>query len=277
MASPSAPETDHWSSTSYTLTAPFVPLLTTRLTTLLAPHATDTILDLGCGDGVLTAQLSQKCKHILGLDASPSMLATAQQQYSTPNTAYEHLDCRYLKAFAQRHENRYTKIFSNAALHWILRDPETRADVIRGAFELLQPGGVFVAEFGAHGNVAEVHTALISALVHRGVDISAAVAASPWYFPTEEGVRALLVGAGFDVEVVETELRQTVLTEVEGGGVEGWVRLFGDSFLKAVGEGEREGVVREVVQVLEGVGRREEGAMAVNYVRLRFVARRPVE
>ncbi|KAI5847079.1 S-adenosyl-L-methionine-dependent methyltransferase [Morchella snyderi] len=277
--SPSAPPPDHWSPTSYALTAPFVPHLTTRLTTLLAPHHTDTLLDLGCGDGLLTAQLSHHCAHILGLDASPSMLAAARQHNSTPTTAYTLLDCRHLLTFAQhpQQQQHYTKLVSNAALHWILRDPATRADVFRGALELLQPGGVFVAELGAAGNVAEVHAALVSALVHRGVGVGAAVAASPWYFATEEGVRGLLRGAGFDVELVETELRQTVLTEVEGGGVEGWVRLFGESFLGAVGEGEREGVVREVVDVLEGVGRREGGEMVVNYVRLSFIPPDPVD
>lgn len=132
-----------------------------------------------------------------------------------------------------------------------------------------------MAEMGAHGNVAEVHAALVAALVHRGVSAVRAREASPWVFPSAEGMRGLLEGVGFVVEVVETELRQTRLTEGEGGGLEGWVRLFGEGFLEAVGVEEREGVVREVVDVLEGVGRMEDGGFEVNYVRLRFVARRP--
>lgn len=137
------------------------------------------------------------------------------------------------------------------------------------------PGGVFVAEMGGHGNVAEVHAGLIGALVHRGVDAERARGASPWLFPTETYMRYLLGEAGFNVEVVEVELRQTTLTGGEGGGLEGWVRLFGDAFLEMLEEGERDGAVKEVCDVLEGVGRREDGRFGLNYIRLRFVARKP--
>lgn len=136
-----------------------------------------------------------------------------------------------------------------------------------------------MAEMGAHGNVAEVHAALIAALVHRGVPAERARGTSPWFFPTEEHMKGLLEDAGFVVEVVESEYRQTRLTTKAGGGLEGWVRLFGTAFLEVleeVGGAEVvEGAVREVVEVLEGVGRREDGGFDLNYIRLRFVARKP--
>lgn len=171
----------------------------------------------------------------------------------------------------------YTKLFSNAALHWILlTTPAQRTAFFARAFAALQPGGTFVAECGAHGNMAEVHAAIIAALVHRGVNPAMARGGTPWWFGTEAEYSALLEGAGFTIELVETELRQTELTSCEGGGVGGWVRLFADEMLKCLPEGERDGAVEEVEKVLEGVGRREDGGMWVNYVRLRFVARRPV-
>lgn len=39
------------------------------------------ILDLGCGTGMLTAQLSNYADTIAGVDSSASMIAKAKQQY----------------------------------------------------------------------------------------------------------------------------------------------------------------------------------------------------
>lgn len=99
----------------------------------------------------------------------------------------------------------------------------------------------------------------------------------PWWFGDEGEYRGLLEGAGFVVEVLETELRQTELTVGKGGGVGGWVRLFAADMLECLkSDEERDSAVSEVESVLEGVGRRGAGGMWVNYIRLRFVARRPL-
>ena len=53
-------------------------------------------------------------------------------------------------------DNEFDGVFSNAALHWMTR-PER---VIAGVAGALKPNGRFVAEFGGHGNVAAISTAL---------------------------------------------------------------------------------------------------------------------
>jgi hypothetical protein len=50
----------------------------------------------------------------------------------------------------------YDKVFSNAAMHWILRPEERREDFFRGVHGALKPDGVFCFEMGGMGNVAEV-------------------------------------------------------------------------------------------------------------------------
>jgi hypothetical protein len=177
----------------------------------------------------------------------------------------------------------FTKLFSNAALHWILRQPASRRPFFSACRELLQPGGVLVSESGALGNIAEVHAAIVGALAKRGVPMDKARDACPWWFPSVEEMQGVFEGAGLEWVRGEVELRQTRLTEEEGGGVEGWVRLFGAPFAKAFdgiegvdGEQKWEECVREVKEVLEAVGRRADGGFQVNYVRLRFVARRPL-
>ncbi|KAJ5496200.1 S-adenosyl-L-methionine-dependent methyltransferase [Penicillium fimorum] len=62
----------------------------------------------------------------------------------------------------------------------ILRNPEAMSNTIRDCFEALKPGGLLVNESGALGNVAEVHSAIISGLVTQGIPVEQAREASPW-------------------------------------------------------------------------------------------------
>lgn len=235
------------------------------------------------------------------------MISAANANYSSPNITYltinavsitcpntqssliSHLTSRATAA-------RFTKIFSNAALHWILRplvpNPVTRdltplVNFFRACYSLLIPGGTFTSESGALGNVAGVHAALISALIHRGISPVEARAVSPWFFPSANLMATVLTQAGFIVETCEEVHRPT---RAMGDDVRSWVRLFGAAFLDKVEEWVsareewdsekrkcvREDVVREVSEVVEGVGRREEdGAFMIGYVRLRIQARKP--
>jgi trans-aconitate methyltransferase len=156
----------------------------------------------------------------VGIDASGNMIASFRKTY--PGISTRVVDCRYLSHEKDLTAGTFDKVFSNAALHWILRDPATRADTIRACFDALKPGGVMVSELGGLGNVAEVHAALVGELIHSGVTPKRAREVSPWWFPSLEAMRVLLEEAGFTWIKGEVELRQTELTDGEGGGIRGW-------------------------------------------------------
>ncbi|KAI4181496.1 MAG: hypothetical protein L6R41_006581, partial [Letrouitia leprolyta] len=186
-------EKDHWTPSAYTTSASFVPALATTIVQWLDPQPSDRILDLGCGDGVLTANLRKSCPSVTGIDSSPNLITSAKKTYaSTPGLTFSVQDCRYLDRWAGFQSTAYNKVFSNAALHWILRDESTRVAVFSNVFHLLKPGGTFTFEMGAVGNVSEVHTALLSALLHQGIPIEKARELSPWFFPSEGEMRGLL-------------------------------------------------------------------------------------
>ena len=268
---------DHWTKAAYSASASFVPALATTVTQWLDPQPTDLILDLGCGDGVLTAKVHDVGASVTGLDASPNLIEAARNAYGSDiKLTWIVHDCRYLENCQQLEKERFTKVFSNAALHWILRDPTTRISVLRNAYRVLQPGGSFVFEMGGAGNVAEVHAALLAAVVHQGVSVEAAREACPWFFPSETLMKQMLEEVGFEVEESEVEYRPTKLTAEEEGGLEGWVRLMGAQFLEKIKNDEkRELAVREVCQALESVITREEDtSMYLGYIRLRVLARK---
>lgn len=196
------------------------------------------------------------------------------------NAAFMVLDCRHLAAGGHNALQKYDKVFSNAAMHWILRDPTCRGDFFSNVFGLLKPGGSFVFEMGGAGNVAEVHTAVISVLcLHYDIPMGKIKAADPWFFPSEDWMKGALEKAGFNVQKVETEYRPTQATikSQDGtGGLQGWTRLMGANFLELVGEGEeRDRAVYEICRVLDDVVTREDGSQWLGYVRLRAIAAKP--
>lgn len=275
---------DNWSAEKYKAAASFVPQLATKVTQYLDPKPGDHILDIGCGDGQLTATIAQSVTPnglVLGLDASPSFITSAQNANTHPHCSYALEDCTALTSNAIATSTKWDKAFSNAAMHWILREEATRDSFFADVFSLLKPGGSFVFEMGGKGNVAELHAAFTAALTTHGeLVLAAARAASPWFFPSTEWMARALKAAGFEVEVCESEYRPTKVTEEKGdgsGGLEGWVRLMGAKFLEAVdGEEKREKVVKSVCEWVEDVVRREEdGSRSIGYVRLRAVGRKP--
>jgi SAM-dependent methyltransferase len=232
-------------------------------------------------DGVLNAQfartLSSGRGHVHGIDSSPAMIAACDALNLPARTAtFSVVDVSappYDAAALFSPFSPYDKIFSNAALHWILTPHNTRA-VLAALRAVLAPGGTFAFEMGGFGNVREIRTALRCAVAAR-VGLAAAVAADPWFFPDEAFMRAALEGAGW--EVVRMELVERPTHATDAGGVSAWVRLFGSPFLDVVpgGDDEREAVAREVTEVLEGVCAEPGGTgYVLGYTRLRCLARR---
>ncbi|ETN37209.1 uncharacterized protein HMPREF1541_08199 [Cyphellophora europaea CBS 101466] len=295
-----APPPSQWTAAAYSSAAAFVPQLTTKILQLISPQPTDRILDVGCGDGKFTARYLGGVTEVLGVDASASFIDTANAEYGAGSSWARALaaeqsdakgkgnfrgkvvDCRFLERDAEVAAGGFDKVVSNAALHWILRDEATRKNTLRGCFEALKPDGVFVFEMGGAGNVAEMHTAFVSALVHHTTcGVREAQEVSPWFFPDVQEMRALLEGVGFEVSEggLELEYRPTKMESSEDGkpNVEGWVRLMGRQFLdRAMEEGKEEEVVREVCEVvgMRGICGRADGRGEMGYVRLRGLARK---
>ena len=159
-----------WDPERYARNARFVSDLGAPVVELLAPRAGERILDLGCGDGVLTAKLASMGCAVIGVDASAAQVDAARKLG---------VDARVMDGELLSFDTEFAAVFSNAALHW-MRNPDM---VIAGVRRALRPDGRFVGEFGGHGCVAKIRKALVDALHRRGIN---GEAASPWFFPTVE-------------------------------------------------------------------------------------------
>ncbi|WP_420347260.1 class I SAM-dependent methyltransferase [Pelagibius sp.] len=245
--------TQHWDPDRYTKNAGFVAELGAPLLDLLQPAKGERVLDLGCGEGALTAKIAAAGAAVVGIDSSPEQVAAARARG---------LDARVMNAEALTFEAEFDAVLSNAALHW-MRNPDA---VLHGVAAALKPGGRLVAEMGGQGNVETIVNALFAALEARGIDPRGAF---PWYFPAPQAYQSKLEAAGFAVESIALIPRPTPLP----GEIGGWLETFAESFLKQVPAGERPVLIAEVAERLRPTLCDSQGRWSADYVRLRFVAR----
>jgi SAM-dependent methyltransferase len=241
-----------WDPERYARNARFVSDLAAPVVELLSPRAGERILDLGCGDGVLTAKFAAMGCEVVGVDGSAAQAEAARKLG---------LDARVMDGQNLSFEGEFDAVFSNAALHW-MRNPEA---VIAGVRRALRQRGRFVAEFGGHGCCAMIKKALVDALNRRGMDGESAV---PWYFPTVEEYSALLNKSGFSVDYIALIPRPTALP----GDITGWLETFGESFTACLPMTERPAYFAEVREVLRPEICDSDGRWTADYVRLRFAA-----
>ncbi len=245
-----------WNSVRYAQNARFVSDLGAYVLELLSPRAEERILDLGCGDGVLTRKIASSGARVVGVDGSPDMVTAALKNG---------IDARLVDAYQLGFEAEFDAVFSNAALHWMKRDPDLVIDGVRRA---LKPEGRFVAEFGGHGCVAAVCVALFASLEKYGVETASA---NPWYFPSLNEYSKRLERHGFDVDYIELIPRPTPLPT----GMRGWLETFAIPFTKKVPQESRAAFLDEVTARLQPVLCDSAGNWTADYMRLRFLARVP--
>jgi trans-aconitate 2-methyltransferase len=97
-----------------------------------------TILDVGCGPGNSTEQLSRRWNHadILGIDKSPNMLEQAKKRL--PYYQFKLVDVNQ----DLNHLGKYDLVFSNAVIQWIPHHDR----LIKKLFELLNVNGALAVQ-----------------------------------------------------------------------------------------------------------------------------------
>lgn len=250
---PDAPDASgqQWSPCTYNENVRFVSELGQGVLEWLDPKPGQSILDLGCGDGVLTKKIADTGADVFGVDSSPQFIDALKVLG---------LNGALMDGHALEFDARFDAVFSNAALHWML-DPQK---VIDGVARALKANGRFVGEFGGFGNVAAIVTALRGVASKYGGDQALA---SPWFFPTPAEYSGMLEQGGFRVDRCELFYRQTPLPT----GIQGWLQVFRGSFFEQFGDS-ASAVLDDVVETLRFSLCDSEGLWHADYVRLRFEA-----
>lgn len=112
----------------------------------------ENILDIGCGDGKITAEISRHIPlgKVVGIDSSKEMIDYALSQFPKqdfPNLKFYNI---YARSFAL--DEKFDLVFSNATLHWF----SNHLSVLKCISRVMKQNGKLIISCGGKGNADDV-------------------------------------------------------------------------------------------------------------------------
>ncbi len=178
-----------------------------KLISELGLAGNERILDLGCGDGAITALLAEAVPDgsVLGIDASQGMIA-ATDANERSNLEFALLDINEMDFVGE-----FDVVFSNATLHWVKNHPQ----MLHKTNKALKPGGLARFNFAAKGNCENLFAALDEVMASDRFVEKFADFIWPWYMPAGDEYRRLVVRLGFRTAKVWDENADRHFPDVE--------------------------------------------------------------
>ncbi len=210
-----------------------------ELRSRLSLNGSESVLDVGCGDGKITADFAQALPHgqVIGIDRAPEMIAYAQETYSLQNLSFACVDARSLTF-----SNQFDLIFSNAVLHWVDDHPA----FLQGASRALKPNGRLITSCGGAGDAIDVLAAFAETVTQDPWRIYFPTFHNPYYFYGTPEYEPWLKAAGLIIE--RLELVPKDMTHSGESGLAGWLRTAWLPFTHAVPESQRDRFILAVTQ-----------------------------
>jgi len=201
------------------------------------------ILDIGCGDGKVTAELAVLVPrgHVLGIDSSENMVAFAHRRF--PPTHYPNLQFRWGNATRPAYRGEFDLVVSFASLHWV---SDHRA-VLSGIKQSLKPGGLTVLQFGGKGNAAMISDVANELTTHSRWKDYFKNFTYPWFFYSVEEYRGFVERAGLSAKRVQLVPKDMVHDGRDA--LTGWLRTVFLPYTERLPDALREDFVGEIANV----------------------------
>lgn len=235
----------------------------------LALRGDEQVLDIGCGDGRLTAQLAARLPAgaVLGIDASAAMQALATERWGDGvRLTFRQMDAQAIHAAADL-ARRFDVVFSTSALHWVADHPA----VLTGVRRSLRRGGRLWLQTAAVGNCAAVLTAAEQVCAAPRWRDRFAGFSHPWRFCAQSDYARWLPQAGLRPDRLAIVRRSVWHAGAEA--LSGWLRTTWLPYLTRLPAAERADFVAALVAAyLHHVPTDAAGRIPVEMVRLEVVA-----
>lgn len=200
------------------------------------------ILDVGCGDGKVTAEIARAVPRgsTTGVDASAEMISFAKKTFppaKNPNLEFHVMDAREIQFDCQ-----FDLVFSNAALHWV----DNHQKFLRGAGTVLKPGGRLVVSCGGKGNAQDVFVAMRPEIRLARWREYFRKMPEPYFFYVPDEYKKWLAKAGFEVNHIQLAPKDASYPGAEGFAT--WVRTTWIPYAQRVPENLREEFIAAVTR-----------------------------
>jgi trans-aconitate 2-methyltransferase len=231
----------------------------------------ESVLDIGCGDGKVTAEIAGYVPDgvVVGIDSSKEMIELACEHFVKdryPNLLFQVTDARQL-AFQEQ----FDVVFSNATLHWI-KDHKT---VIAGIQKGLKSGGRVLLQMGGKGNAESILFILDEMMSENEWSQYFSDFAFSYGFYEPEEYTGWISDGGLNP--IRIELIPKVMSHDGRDGLAGWVRTTWLPYLERVPEERREEFIMRLIDKYIDKHRPDnEGKIHVNMMRLEVEATKNV-
>ncbi len=229
----------------------------------------EALLDIGCGEGKVTAMLASYLPHgnVVGIDSSEEMITQARKTFPHchyPNLTFLRMDARELTFREQ-----FDVAFSNAALHWII----DHQAVLAGVKESLDSHGRLLFQMAGKGNAQDVIAVVEELISEEDCKPYFKNFTFPYGFYGPEEYTLWLRDAGFKPERVELFPKDMKLQGKDG--LAGWIRSVWLPFTERVPASLRDTFINEIAErYIAAYPLDETGTARVSMMRLEVQATR---
>jgi trans-aconitate 2-methyltransferase len=227
----------------------------------------EAVLDIGCGDGKVTAEIASHVPDgsVLGIDSSADMIKTAQSGFAKP--AFTNISFQVANASQLPFENRFDIVFSNAALHWV-RD---HTPVLKGIFKSLKNNGRILLQMGGQGNASAIICIMNSMITTATWGKYFKDFEFPYGFHHPQDYHIWLDDAGFqstDARLIHKDMRYD-----DRAGLSGWIRTTWLPYTQRIPDHIRNEFINELTdRYLERYPPDSAGRIVIKMVRLEVEA-----
>ncbi len=202
----------------------------------LAISNKEKLLDIGCGDGKVTAKLAETFPgaSVIGIDSSKKMIDFASKSF--PENIYANLKFMHLDAMDvdKVFSGEFDLIFSNAALHWII----DHGTLLKKIFKALKPGGKLVVQMGGKGNAKDVFAVLNGLIESDNWKNFFSDFTFPYGFYSPCEYEPWLKEAGFTIHTIELKPKLMIHKNIDE--FKGWIETTWFPYINRVPDEKRE-------------------------------------
>lgn len=261
-----AATTSKWNAADYAANSAVQQSWARELIAKLQLRGDEHILDVGCGDGKVTAEIARAVPQgfVLGVDASAEMIAFAWKTFppsKTSNLKFQVCDAREIETLAKPAERRpparrvgndghkpagsetgapFDLVFSNAALHWV----DDHEAILHGTAAVLKSGGRLVVSCGGKGNAHDVFLALRPEMRLRRWREFFRKMPMPYFFYSPGDYEKWLPKAGFKIQRLHLAPKDAAYAGADGFAT--WLRTTWLPFVQRVPDDMREEFISAV-------------------------------